>query len=77
MRHVHRHFKLIEELLYMYNITFSTHEDGCIEIIDLTLHAVSADGIADRNVFPENVEITTGIKLNVLKMLIADGVIVV
>lgn len=78
MKHVHRHFKHLENLLYMYNITFckDVAVGGAIEILDLTLHPVTADGIIDHNVIPENVEITSAVKLNVLKMLIADGVIV-
>ena len=78
MKHVHRHFKRLENLLYMYNITFSVEaaDDGHIEILGLTLHPITDDGIIDHNVIPENVQITSAVKLNVLKMLEDDGVIV-
>ena len=75
-RHVHRHFKRLENLLYMYNITFSVEDDGFVHILGLTLHPITAEGIVDHNVIPENVELTSAVKLNVLRMLYADGIIV-
>ena len=76
MRHIHRHFRRLGNLLYMYNITFSVEDDGIVRVLSLTLHPVAEDGIVDHNVIPENAEITSAVKLNVLKILYGDGVIV-
>jgi len=74
MKYVHRHFKRLEEVLYMYNITFCK-DNGYIQILSLTLHAISTDGTVERNALPDNIEISADIKLAVLKMFIADGLI--
>lgn len=76
MKHVHRHFKRLDEVLYMYNITFSK-DNGYIKILSLTLHAIATNGTVDHNVLPDNMEISADIKLAVLKMFIADGLIAV
>lgn len=76
MKYVHRHLKRLDEVLYMYNITFCK-DNGYIKILSLTLHAITTDGTVDHNVLPDNVEISADIKLAVLKMFIADGLIAV
>lgn len=75
MRHVHRHFKRLDTLLYMYNISFMIEDDGRIDITDLTLHPIN-EGIVDHNIIPEHSPLTDIAKLNVLKMLYADGLLV-
>jgi len=74
IKHVHRHFKHLDELLYMYNITFLVADDGCIDITDLTLHPI-IDGMVDHTIIPENAPLTAVAKLNVLKMLYDDGLL--
>jgi len=59
----------------MYNITFSVKDDGFVHLLGFTLHPVTANGIIGHNVIPENADLTSTVKLNVLSMLAADGAI--
>ena len=72
--YIHRHFKQLDALLYMYNITFCLTKQGKIDIRKLTLHPIN-QGIVDHNIIPDDVLISDKAHFNVLKMLYADGVI--
>ena len=72
--YVHRHFKRLDALLYMYNIIFRLTEQGKIDVTKLTLHPVNA-GIVDHNIIPDDVLLSDKARLNVLKMLYTDGVV--
>jgi len=72
--HVHRHFKKIEDVMFLINITY-LFEDMTIILQNFTMHAISSEGIIGENIVKRPLEEFDERTLNkVFEILNDDGV---
>jgi hypothetical protein len=71
---VHRHFKTIDETLFLINISYE-HDESTIVLTNFTMHPI-VDNIVGPNIVKKELkEFDTVALTNIFDILIADGIL--
>jgi len=72
--HVHRHFKYIDDALFLINISYR-YEESIVCLENFTMHPIHNDIVGPNFVKKELKEFDTLALDNILDILLSDGVI--